>query len=452
VLSRAVAAALILGLTAPVAVARAGPLRAGAASVTVDLPDGVPLAGYGALPRRRLWPDLLGRHPHTFWFRPSQGTRDPITARALVLDTAATRLLWATADIVGVDAGFVTRVEERLAGAGLRYTATIVSASHTHSGPGAFVNSPLFGVLVMDRMKRAIREALIEAIVSAARGAERRLQPARAGAAVLVAPAVTASRLDLPLDRDITVLKLASPQGPPIAVLWNFAIHGTMIGPRNLRLSGDVMGVASAQIERAVGAPALFVNGAVGDVSPRWHGEDVVDDVADELARVVVAGSRQIPVGEPDGLRTARSRLALPAPFVTVRNCLGGWAPSFLRVRLGSAMPRSAELLAVALGETAWVTVPGELQTALGSAVEDAGRRHFRTAFVAGLSNGYLGYFLTPEAYRRPGYIECASLYGDEAGTLLATEAARLLESLRGYDPAVRRRASSDFLRAAVLR
>jgi len=113
-----------------------------------------------------------------------------------------------------------------------------------------------------------------------------------------------------------------------------------------------------------------------------------------------------------------------------MRNCLGRWVPGFLTVPLGAALPRSAELVAVSVGDSAWVTVPGELETRLGQVVKSVGRRHFGVAFVAGLSNGYLGYLLTPGAYHRTGYIECASLYGEEAGERVAKVAAGLLERL----------------------
>src|SRR5262249_45090518 len=79
-------------------------------------------------------------------------------------------------------------------------------------------------------------------------------------------------RGDEPLDPELLGVKVTTADGAPLALVWNYAIHGTTLGPRNLRLSGDVMGEASRRLEAALGAPALFVNGAVGDVSPARHG------------------------------------------------------------------------------------------------------------------------------------------------------------------------------------
>ncbi|HEX4995738.1 MAG TPA: hypothetical protein VFX87_12230, partial [Methylomirabilota bacterium] len=89
-----VAATLLLASGAgPVAAAPAPRLLAGAAAVTVELPGDTPLAGYGGFPRRAWIPDLIGRFPDTFWFRPSTGVHDPIKVRALVLEGGGVRLL-----------------------------------------------------------------------------------------------------------------------------------------------------------------------------------------------------------------------------------------------------------------------------------------------------------------------------------------------------------------------
>jgi hypothetical protein len=88
-----------------------------------------------------------------------------------------------------------------------------------------------------------------------------------------------------------------------------------------------------------------------------------------------------------------------------VRNCLGEWIPSNVLLGLAGALPSSAELIALALGGTAWVTIPGELETRLGLDVKEAMRPRFPHVFIAGLANDYLGYFLTPASYRHPSYV-----------------------------------------------
>jgi neutral ceramidase len=448
----ALAILLVLALTAvPVrAETCARCVVAGAASVPLRLPEGVPLAGYGTFRRRLLFPDLLGWYPHTFWFKPAQGTLDTLAARALVLETPSTRLVWVTVDLVAVDGGLVEEIERRLTAAGLRTGTLFVSASHTHSGPGAFVDSALFAAVALDRFDAGVRDALADAIVTAVRAADARRIPALVGTARAVAPPLTRSRLARPLDSDVVVLKFTTAAGAPLALVWNYAIHGTMLSARNLRLSGDVMGVTSRELERTLGVPALFVNGAVADVSPARHGAAALDETGRALATVVRRAWDAARPAASDVLAVRRAVVELPAPALALRNCvgraapaLGRWLPRGLVVSLDGMVTRHARLVAAAVGSTAWVTIPGELQTALGQLVRARAGTRWSTTLVAGLTNDYLGYFVTAEDFEQPAYVTCASVFGGEAGRCLAEGAGDLLREVASGSTELRRACTS---------
>jgi hypothetical protein len=215
-----------------------------------------------------------------------------------------------------------------------------------------------------------------------------------------------------------------------VALVWNFAIHGTMLAAGNLKMSGDVMGLASAALERALGAPALFVNGAVGDVSPARHGEGALDETAAALAAAArAAWDRAAPVG-PGPLRARTVTVNLGTARLSLRNCLGGWVPAGLTLPLSGAFPAATTLTAVALGDLVAVALPGEPVTALGLRIKAEARRSFRQALVAGVSNDYVGYLVTPADWGRRGYVTCASLYGAEAGDRVAARASALVREL----------------------
>jgi len=440
--ARAVALAIVLCAGSVVAAAAeggpgakrvappAGSLRAGAARAAFRVPAGTPIAGYGSVRRRLLFPDVFGLRPYAFWFKPHEGELDPLGARALVLDDGRARLVWVAVDLVAVDRAFVTAARRRLEAAGVPPGALIVSASHTHSGPGAFVESGLMGIVATDRYEEAVRSALLDAVAEAARRADAGKVAAWAGVRVVQAPPLTRGRLGQPVDPDLVVLKLASPAGVPIALVWSYAIHGTMLGPRNLRYSGDVMGVASQELERRLRVPALFVNGATGDVSPRGHGQPAALAAGRALADAAQAAFSRAAPAPVRALALGTARVALPAPYVSVRNCLGRWVPRGLTLPLGRALPRDAELVAGALGGAAWVTVPGELQTRLGREVKEAARASGARGFVAGYSNDYLGYLLAAEDYPRVAYVACGSLYGPDAGALVTRAASALIRSV----------------------
>ncbi|HEX3177472.1 MAG TPA: neutral/alkaline non-lysosomal ceramidase N-terminal domain-containing protein [Methylomirabilota bacterium] len=424
---------LLLGFARPGAAACEACVTAGAGRAVLALPPGTPLGGYGSLDRRLLFPDVFGRYPHAFWLKPSRGQREPLAARALTLERDGTRVTWVTLDLVAVDQELTRLLTARL---GPDVGTLIVSASHTHSGPGAFVHSLLAEVLTMDRFDGLVREAILAAAVGAVRMAEASRAPARVGVARIDGPGVVRSRLGKPLDHDVIVLALRRVDGAPVAVVWNFAIHNTMLGPSNIELAGDVTGSASLAIEKQLAVPALFVNGALGDVSPARHGAAALPGVAAELVRAVLDGwGAAVPLADAT-LRAQTITLALPAPRLSLRNCLGRWVPRSLALPLGGAFPRQSALTGVALGTAAWVAVPGELQTALGRRVKLAARELFGEGFVAGVSNDYLGYLLTAADYAEPTYVSCASLYGADAGERITEQAVAMLTELRGRSPA----------------
>jgi hypothetical protein len=74
--------------------------------------------------------------------------------------------------------------------------------------------------------------------------------------------------------------------------------------------------------------------------------------------------------------------------------------------------------------------LPGEPATALGLRIKAEARRSFRHAFVAGVSNDYVGYLVTAADHARPSYVTCASLYAARTGDELTERAIALLREL----------------------
>jgi hypothetical protein len=107
VTSGALAWALAIVVVLSSHAAAAASLAAGAASIEVQVPAGVPLAGYGGFPRRAWIPDFLGRYPNAFWFNPSSGVHDPLRVRALALESGGLSVVWLSVDLVAVDPAMV---------------------------------------------------------------------------------------------------------------------------------------------------------------------------------------------------------------------------------------------------------------------------------------------------------------------------------------------------------
>jgi hypothetical protein len=191
------------------------------------------------------------------------------------------------------------------------------------------------------------------------------------------------------------------------------------------------MGAVSESLEGLLGAPVLYTNGAVGDVSPNRKGWEGIRVTGEALVREVRAVWDRTPLERSSELHLVVDRVDLPPPSLSIRNCVGRVAPAWLRLGLSWVMPDATEMVGVAVGRSAWVTVPGELQTRLGETVKARGRQLFPLAFVVGLSNDYLGYFLTPGEFERGGYIGCAALYGEDGGQRLTDRAGEIFRKLR---------------------
>ncbi len=231
-------------------------------------------------------------------------------------------------------------------------------------------------------------------------------------------------------------MKIQTTDGRLVAAVWNYAMHGTALGRDNFLISGDLMGEAGARIEREIGVPALFVNGAVGDVSPRPRGWRGVETAGQALADGAMRALKDARL-ETGGLQVAAEHVVLPSPTMSLRNCLNGWAPSWMTIGLQGALPSSTEVIAVRIGQTGWVTIPGELETRLGLDIKARARDAFSHVFIAGVSNDYLGYFLVPADYRQPSYVACASLYGERGGEIMRDSA---LSALKRLGPGMGRR------------
>jgi neutral ceramidase len=225
------------------------------------------------------------------------GVLDRLYARAIVLGSGAT-----TAVLISVDAGAVSdatwqavtkqlETEFRIPPANVLLTAT-----HTHSaggGPGA---------------------EYVGKIVESVRQARQALAPARLGYGTgmsyinvnrqIVDPNTgrwwEGANREGPSDKTVAVLTFERPNGDPIAVYYNYAVHGVIAGQLD-EISGDVPGAASRYVEDSFGGDvvALFSLGAAGDQNPVYFQQtyDLRDIRTKEYASRGVDISNAMPPG-----------------------------------------------------------------------------------------------------------------------------------------------------------
>jgi len=195
-----------------------------------------------------------------------QGILDHIYSRAIVIDNGS-----ATAALITVDAGGVSdaiwqavskQLESEL---GIPAKNVLLTATHSHSVPGQPAGP------------------YTQKIVESVRLAKQRLAPARIGYGTgvsyinvnrnIIDPKTKrwweGPNYEGPSDKTVAVIKFESLSGEPLAVYYNYAMHGVAAGQLDL-VSGDAPGTTSRYIEDSFDDKivALWSSGAAGDQNP----------------------------------------------------------------------------------------------------------------------------------------------------------------------------------------
>ncbi len=424
-------------------------LRAGAARMDITPPVPTPLAGY---PPIGLWAGSPTDHQgYTGRTGPFDGVTTPVYARAVALDDGERTAVVVAMDVCVVERSFTERVRhaanERW---GLPPEAVTLAASHNHSGPdysGTWEAAPA-----------AVEQFVFERVVGAVDRAMQRRQPARIGRHDATLPGLTANRRDpsRPTDPHVPVLRIDGVDGAPIAVLYSFACHPVLVGPRNRKINGEFPGVASGVVEHALGGVALFLNGCAGNINPRAFPYAEARNVIEVSRALAAAGSardiRTLAEAHRFGHVLGGTVLAAAADTDTDENGevrywrreveapvkRGSDLEDYLRHvphteraadRLRATTALHTEVGAIHLGPLTLLTMPGEPFVEIGldlqQRVEGDGAVSGSIRPI-GYSNDYPGYLLPPDQYRENRYETVATALAVDGAAAIIDAAAEV--------------------------
>jgi neutral ceramidase len=374
----------------------AGPLRAGAAAVPFDLPAGVPIAGFAR------------------WSYASEGVRDPVGARAVVLAVPGCKVALASAEVLLVPEALEAAVRARVTDLGL--TGLVVAATHTHAGPGGFWEHGLAERIGTGPYDPRLRDLVAGAIAEAIRRADASLAPARVSVSRGAAADLARSRSGGAEDGRLTVVRVVRGEGgAPLAELVVFAAHATILGKANRRISGDWPGRFLADERHGA---RLLLQGAIGDQSAAGPSSTAPEKFAEALSSRVEALPAPAPAASTE-LAFAAVELGLPSPDP-------GAAPPLLRRAARSlahgAFPATARVEAVRLGDLVLAAVPAEPVAAVAAGWRAALPRG---AEIVSLADGYLGYVEEPARMSARAGETDRTYFGPELARRLG-EAAKL--------------------------
>lgn len=236
---------------------------------------------------------------------PSNGTHDPLFAKALVLEAGGSRIALVTADL----GSLVSDTLRRDVAAKLDIPVLLLSASHTHSAP-AFL--PFGSAPASDDRARTYLAEIERKIFGAIEQAARSMFPARLGVGkgslqlgynrLLLRENGRARALfdNLeripygPVDPEVVLLRVEDAEGRAKALLVHYAAHAVVLGPSSCKYSADYPGVMQAAVERQLrGTQVMFVQGGAGDINPLFQGRSGREDddfaVMDKMGQLLAA-------------------------------------------------------------------------------------------------------------------------------------------------------------------
>lgn len=366
---------------------------------------------------------------------PSAGVHDPLYARIVAFRHGSERLVLVSTDLIGFYSTY-----EPICGAicqrfDLKPQEIFLSSTHTHSGPTPTLDED--GYPNNLEYTRHLKNTLLSAIGQAL----QELQPVQMGIARGYSP-VGCNRREKqpdgtvklgrnpygPTDKEVLVLKLSRSDGTPVAAIFDYATHATSLGPRNLLISSDVLGLAAQFVERHIEPEVIapVFAGASGDIDP-WYRVLPSFDTANGwtpepellgtlLGVEVVRVFRDIQTSSPSGnIKTELVTLDLPAK----------------KSDGGEDVPDTKPLnVTVAkIGDMALVGLGCELLTEIGMAIK-AGSP-FEHTFVITHCNGSAGYLPPKHLYEEGGYEINQTGFAPDAADLLVKETLQMLNRLK---------------------
>jgi len=402
-------------------------LSAGVARRIITPPKGIFLIGYGDRSKGNI------------------GVHDDLTATALVLDDGMTRVAIVALDILTINEFIVDRVRARLTP-----TEVLLCCSHTHSGPIAYADEK------SPRKNREYIDSLVDNIVKAVQDAQSVLAPAyleyssgEANVGINRREKMPDGHMEIGRNPDgvrdkslqvVSVFSLTpapSPSGRAerIATLVNYACHGTVLGPDNLLVSADWIGVMRNKVEEELFGMTLFLQGAAANINPDMYWDDarayeMVTEQGMGVANVIiaVAGSgsekmRDVPlhIERVEAWMPTEARVTTSNPPKNYGKKLlslakmPGFMAVFADILLKQRYPWKSVIEArdgfwsvpmrintIRIGELALVTFGAETFTEIGMKVKSASPA--KHTLFASVSDGCISYLHTEESHPEGGY------------------------------------------------
>ncbi len=362
-----------------------GKLKAGSAKV--DLAEGlsfpVQMATYGP------WPGK------------AEEVRSPVYARSVVLESGSKKIAWVACDLLLIHQSLRSSVLNSLNEKNILIDDLMLSATHTHTSIGGFVDHGMSELYILGKYDEKIKNHLVTKIVSSIEKANQGLKDAKLGTGRAWGNGLNYNRRrGDTVDPEIGILKITTLDDKPLVTVINFAGH-PILEPGDGKLSGDYPGRLNQMLDQKLGM-GMFLNGSLGDLNAcpegeegSWRVEGDAKKLADQLFSKIEKAYSFIETQEQITLGSMTAWISLPPLNL-------GFVPDFmfpLDHLLGSLVgwPERVPLQAIRIGDLAVLSTSTELGVRLGLLIKRDSPSD--QTFVVSHANGYAGYAVLPQNY-----------------------------------------------------
>lgn len=392
--------------------------------ITPDL--GVRLGGYG-IPER-----------------PAEKILEPLYSSALAVSDGTATVVVISVDLVAITQPYTDNVRKEISkSSGIPVENIMVCATHTHSSPDTCE------IPGWSDERTGYMASKVPTIIESGITAIKNLQPAKMGVATLPSRVgknrrhymddgnrSSGEEIEGNFDSTMTVARFETLESAPIVTLIHYGAHCTAMGPTR-EVSRDWPGVMLDRVSSLSNGPAMFVNGACGDVGPRYNvmqsdicralagdGIESVKEVGYLAAGDAIRGYWRVEEFITDvPVKACNSNIRInvkPLPpmqeveekLVELEIHKDGWGlqkcfHDYWK-RVEQAHKQSAVDVAdvqsqvIAIGELAFITLPGEVFSSISMRIREGSK--FKYSLISGNCNDYLGYIPDAKGRKIGGY------------------------------------------------
>lgn len=368
----------------------------------------------------------------------SEGVHDSLSARVVVLKNNLKKIILVSVDLGSFGQETFPIIQKKILDRfDLKDSELFLSTVHSHSSPVLTLNAE-----TGDPNNIEYTKLLVEKLIAVIDEAFRRMQPVYAGLGSGSSP-VGANRREMKADgsvtlgrnpygitdREVQVMKIVTHAGEPLGALFNYATHSTSLGPANLLISSDILGLSAGFVEKILGKEVIspVFAGASGDIDPWYRILPGFNNEPGWIPEPVLLGTL---LGE-EVVHVFRS--------ITEMKSGGEISSSFFTLecprKKGSDDKTQSEtvpvnIIAASIGsDVAFIGFSLEMLTEIGMEIKKGSP--FRHTFIITHCNGYSGYIAPAELYKEGGYEISSTPFEIGSSELVVKTALRMLYDLQ---------------------